>query len=390
MPDDTAGARIRNVRKRRGLTQRELARATGLSLSWIRKTEQADDTVGTPRVETLHRVAVALRVPTSALLSGKEAEDADEQTTGDWEEVRRALFGQVPEADEPATEDGVLGQVDTLKPAVAANRYAQARVLLPGLIRDAMSLNGDARSAQSRVLNLSAWLLTMTRQWDAAATAAQLAVDAADDRLDAGAAVNTACWSLLRQGKLDEARSLATRWADDIEPRFSRATAVELAIWGRLLLNVTNASVRDNRPGEAADALSLARAAADRIGREVTSDQSTTRTFGPASVRMIAAENAAITRQPQRVLAIAEGIPPDVLHPASASRRRHRLDVANAHVMLKRYAEAMSVLEQLRREAPEWLTQQRYARSILAAMIEQRRTVTPEMRALADAVLLPL
>jgi hypothetical protein len=36
--------------------------------------------------------------------------------------------------------------------------------------------------------------------------------------------------------------------------------------------------------------------------------------------------------------------------------------------------------------APEWLTQQRYARDILGSIAAGRRTLTTEMRELADAI----
>src|SRR6185312_13847918 len=140
--------------------------------------------------------------------------------------------------------------------------------------------------------------------------------------------------------KLSEARTLAMAEAEAMEPRFSRASTREIALWGRLLLAATNAAVRDNRRGEAEDLVSLARAAASRVGREICPDGSTTRTFGPLTVWMIAAENAAIERQPDEVItvagnipAIAGAFPPGILYPLSASACRHRLDVANAYVM---------------------------------------------------------
>ncbi|HLK73506.1 MAG TPA: helix-turn-helix transcriptional regulator [Streptosporangiaceae bacterium] len=387
----STGDRIRGIRKRRGLTQRDLARASGVALATIRNIEQ--DPGAAPRAETLHRLAVALKVRTTALMTTPATEDADERTAEDWADVRAALYGSGP-GPEPAERPnaaGVLAVLESVRPALAENRFSAVRAVLPALIRDASALNGtDACEARSKVLNLAGWLLTQTRQWEAAETACALAADAAGDRLDAAAAANTMCWSLLRQGRLAEARDMAAREADGIEPRFSRATARELALWGRLLLGVTNAAVRDNRPGEAADALGLARAAADRIGREITADGSTTRTFGPVTVAMIAAENAAIGRQPARVLAIAATVPGGIIHPLSASRLRHQLDVAHAHVMLRQYPEAIGTLQQLRREAPEWIVQQRYARHILADMTAQRRLLTAEMRELADAVGLPL
>lgn len=382
----TLGQRLTDVRKRRGWSQRELARTSGVSLSLIRKIEQGER--DNMRLETLRRLAMALKVPTSSFVRRPETEDADAHTAESWEDVRRALYGQLPQpdGDDEPSGNGILALLNAAKPQLAANQFSEIRVMLPGLIRDADALNGEGRPVRSRVLNLTAWLLTQTRQWDAAATAAQLAADAAADRLDAAASVNTACWSLLRQGMLGDARELAVRYADEIEPKFSKATVRELAIWGRLLLNLTNAAIRDNRPGEAEDAIRLARAAADRIGHEVTSDASTTRTFGPVTVAQIASENAAINGDPHQVLEIAAAIPPGILHPASASRCRHRLDVAHAYTLLRQYGDALDILRELHRDAPEWLIQQRYARDILGRIISRRRTLSSEMLELADAI----
>src|ERR1022692_3797803 len=340
------GDRVRDVRKRRGLSQSELAGLSGVSISLIRKLEQAERQDA--RLETLRKLAVALRVPTSGLTVGPETDHADPGTVDSWEPVRRALFSSVPAPDERPTSDGVLATMTALRPALAANRYSQIRVILPSLIRDADALDGRAHCVRSQVLNLTGWLLVQTRQWDSAEATLRLAIDSATDRLDAGAAASTMCWSLLRQGRLAEARGLAIRWADDIEPRFSRATTAELSLWGRFMLGVTNAAVRDARPGEAEDALGLARAAADRIGREVAADASTTRTFGPTTVAMISAENAAISGQPDKVLIMARGIAQDVLNPTAASRCRHRLDIASALAHLRRYPEAVAILQELR------------------------------------------
>lgn len=386
----TIGDRVRDVRKRRGLSQHELADLSGVSLSLIRKLEQAERQDA--RLETMRKLALALRVPTSTLIPTSDADDADADTVSSWDPVRRSLFGPSAEPDEAPTPDGVMDALAASRPFMAANQYTEIRAILPSMVRDANALNGEGRPVRSRVLNMTGWLLVQTRQWDAADTALHLSMDAADDRLDAAAAANTACWSLLRQGRLAEARDFATRWADDIEPRFSRATTAELSMWGRLMLGVSNAAVRDARPGEAEDALRLARAAADRIGREVTSDVTTTRTFGPVTVAMIRAENAAVTGHPDKVLTVARGITAagNVLPPASASRCRHRLDVASALTQLRQYPEAVAVLQGLRHDAPEWLIQQRYARDILSLIINRRRTLTPDMRELADFIHLAL
>ena len=58
--------------------------------------------------------------------------------------------------------------------------------------------------------------------------------------------------------------------------------------------------------------------------------------------------------------------------------------------MLRHDHEAVGVLQELRTERPEWLAHQRHAADILQMMIRRRRSLTTEMRELADAVSLPL
>ncbi|MEV4096428.1 helix-turn-helix domain-containing protein [Streptosporangium saharense] len=380
--------RLQTARKWRGLTQKELADRAGISVSLVGALEQ--DRVQNTRVQTVHQLAVALRASTTYLL-GQDREMPEEpfpvHDPALWEPVRRALAGQLSHPDEAPTVAGVQAAAERLRSLVATNQYGGLAAVLPGLLRDADALNGTGRTIRSRLLNATGWVLVQTRQFDLAELALQEAVDAAEDRLDAATAIDILAWLHLRQGQLDQARVLATRWADDIEPRFSRATTGELTQWGRLLLRVGAAAVRDNRPGEAEDALRLARAAAVRIGREVLSDSMTARMFGPVTVTMLTAEHAAIVGKPDRVLAIAERVPAEATpYERRAGRNRHRLDVADALVAMGRSAEAVTVLEELGQASPEWLVAQRYARDVVGRVVERMRTLTPEVRALATSV----
>ncbi|MFJ1461881.1 helix-turn-helix domain-containing protein [Nocardia sp. N2S4-5] len=380
------GERLRNVRKRRGLTQPELAAASGVSLSTIKKVEQGER--ANVRLETLRKLAVGLRVRTSDLQVRRDAEHADTETEDLWAQVRRALVGQdVAPADEPATNEGTQAAYEELRPLIDAHRYREISALLPALLRDAETLtDSEGRAIRSRLLSMTGWMLTQNRQFDTAAMTLDRAIDIAPERGMAVAAVNALIWTHIRQGNLRKARTLAIRWADDIEPRFSRATASQLALWGRLWLYVANIGVRDNNPGETEDALSLARAAADRIGHEVLYDPNPNRLFGPVTVAQITGECHIIAGKPDKTLSIAKSLPTNVLSPMAAGRLRHRLDVANAHVQLGQHGEAVAVLQQVRSVAPEWLPQQRYARDVLRRTITQRRTLTDDMRELADAI----
>jgi len=107
-------------------------------------------------------------------------------------------------------------------------------------------------------------------------------------------------------------------------------------------------------------------------------------------VAYIRAESCIIMGQPDKALAIAESLPADVPYPQLVSRLRHKLDIANAKAMLREYSEAIAIMQEVRERAPEWLVQQRYARDILGRIIDRRRTLTPEMRELADFVHLAL
>lgn len=56
---------------------------------------------------------------------------------------------------------------------------------------------------------------------------------------------------------------------------------------------------------------------------------------------------------------------------------------------MKQHGEAVNVLREIQRETPEWLVNQRYAGDVLSKAINKRRTLTPEMRDLADFMGLP-
>ncbi|WP_433379096.1 helix-turn-helix domain-containing protein [Streptosporangium sp. CA-115845] len=381
-------ARVFSVRKRRGLSQKQLAHLSGVSESWVSKLEQR--VPRDVRLSTVRKLAAALQVSTTYLMGGRgDTEHEVEPDRTLWAPTYQALIGLAGQPAEEPTIDSVRGGMEALKEPLASNRYSELAAMLPLLLRDVETLDGDGRALRSQLLNTTGWVLTQTRQFAMAEPTLDRAIDIAEDRLDAAAAVNTRVWLHLRQGQLDQARTLATKWADDMEPRFSKATTAELTMWGRLLISVSNAAVRDNRPGEAEDAIKLARAAAVRIGYEALSDTSTTRTFGPVTVGMIAAENAAVMDQPDRVLKIAERISTQPRYATSVSRLRHQLDVAHALTVTRRHAESLAVLQRLAGVAPEWLAAQRYGRDILSHMFTAKRKLTQEMRDLADAVGLP-
>lgn len=157
------------------------------------------------------------------------------------------------------------------------------------------------------------------------------------------------------------------------------------------MIRASMAAVRDNRPGEAAGMLKLARMAAVGAGTDFVLPFSPWHVFGPVTVSVSAAESAMIQEAPHGVLSIARRLsgtrPPVPLRRFAPS---FRLDVAHAHTLLRHDDQAVAVLRQLRDTRPQWFPRQRYAADILAKIIGHRRTLNTEIRQLADAVHLPL
>jgi transcriptional regulator with XRE-family HTH domain len=395
----TIGRGIQSVRKRRGLSQAELARLSGVSVSLIRQLEQEQR--NETRLETLRRLAVALRVPTADLAPAVSADDASEDDLQRWEPVRRALEGRrqagAVTEDAPPMLGGVESAFQSAKPLFREGRFSELIPVLAALLTDADTLvdaapdgSADARRLRSRVRQMAAWMAILTWQFDTADLAIWLSLDDAPDVRAAVPIMDADCWRHIRQGDLSKARKVAIKWADDIEPhKFSKASRDDLAAWGLMLLRVSTAAIRDNRPGEADDALTFARMAAMGIRRvEHNSDDGLLHAFGPMTVAMLTAENAMVAERPDLTLSIAASLPGHG-YPLPWVWNRHRLDVAHAHVALKQYAEALAVLEEVRRELPEWIVKQRYARDILGKIIEKRRTLSAEMLEMADFISLP-
>ncbi|KOV69692.1 helix-turn-helix domain-containing protein [Streptomyces sp. MMG1121] len=388
------GKRLQDVRKRRGMTQRQLASESSVSLSLIRKLEQGErsDT----RLETARRLAQALRVPTTNLIADHEDDPETPPGADDrWEAVRRALVAPVRAngSTEEPTVGGVRDALESALPLFSGDRFAELSVILPPLLRDAdlIAESGpEGRAVRVRLSQLTGWLLTQTRQFEAADIALSRSLEESSDRLQAAATVSTQCWLLLRRGRLSEARELATRWADEVEPRISRATPAELSAWGWLLLRASAAAIRDNRSGEAEDALRYANSAAVAMGREFAPRDDFLQAFGPVTVALKRAENAMIVDKPDLVLKLSKRIPTSGMRPTSNNRNRHLLDVAEAHARSRDYAKTVEVLQGIRADAPQWLPNQRYARDIFGRVIARRRTLTQEMRDLADAIGVPV
>lgn len=95
--DEPVGVRIKRFRKERGLSATELARAAGVSKSYLSTLENGDGTQRRPSAKTLFALASAMGVAMSDLLGRPVTQQPDRERPDSLLEFARAR--DLPEAD---------------------------------------------------------------------------------------------------------------------------------------------------------------------------------------------------------------------------------------------------------------------------------------------------
>lgn len=104
----TVGQRIRQIRKERNLTQRELAERVGINFTYLSRVENDRlDDEQTPREETLQRIAKALRAdPDELLLLARRIPDAYRERIL----AKPGIFRRILNLSDTALEELLQGQ----------------------------------------------------------------------------------------------------------------------------------------------------------------------------------------------------------------------------------------------------------------------------------------
>ncbi|HEV7897418.1 MAG TPA: helix-turn-helix transcriptional regulator, partial [Planosporangium sp.] len=277
------GDNLARMRRRRGLTQEQLAERAEVSVSVIRKLERGDrDSASLP---TLRKLAAALDVTTVDLFqpTPRFAGPVDRDDRDDLYSIRRALqparslagaaVVTLADDDEPPTADAVRQSVREVNGMFRDSDYAGAVAALPTAISHARRAGAELTGTDAdavweqlaQAYQTAAMVLIQLRHDDLAYHALGLAMEAgrrADDNALLGAVVCSENWLLTRQARFDDAEQAALASADAIEPSFTKSPLAHVGTWGWLNLGAAAAAARNNRPDVAADALRRARAAA--------------------------------------------------------------------------------------------------------------------------------
>jgi transcriptional regulator with XRE-family HTH domain len=383
-PDMSAGDRLKVARRAAGLTQEQLADRAGVNIDTIRKLEQ--NRRQSMRVTTANALASVVGVETTALLLGTPTREAREDPQ--LQLIRRALvpaYHFAPATD--AAEEDTAPALGALRHSVEdawtlyhAGEFDSLGHLLPGLITEARvsareHTNGsaaDAHAALAKVLQLGAHTMVQNQMDDLGLLGLDRALDAAQrsgDPLLPAMISNSVAWVFLRTGRLDDSERVAIVTADDIEPTFRKSPPHHVAVYGGLLLSAITAAARHQRFDTARDLLSVAHAAAHRVGEDST-DRWTT-VFGPTSVAMQAVSVEAAAGEWTRVLDLARNVPLSGKTPISW-KVRFLLDVAHAQTETYRDSDAVETLRTVRRLAPGWMQRHGLATAVVRELLARK------------------
>jgi transcriptional regulator with XRE-family HTH domain len=356
--------RIKRARKRRQLTQEQLAERAEVSVDLVRKLEQ--EVRHTASMSSLTRLAHALDVDVPQLLGQASTIKpmVDEEAVGILairDELTSLSYfpGLADEEvfnDEPPTVEGLRLGVAQAESIRQHGSFAQLGVMRPGLMVEARAavreLSGDDQVAAygllSEVLQIASTVLAALGKPDIGYIGlirAQEAAQRSGNELLQAMNVAALSWVLFKQGRLGDAETAAVRAAEQLELDFVRGSAESLAVWGILMLRAGSAAVRNKKVERADEHLSLARAAAARVG---TDHNIYATPFGLTDTSMAAVNAAVESERFDYALELVKTVPANGWV-SPIYRARHLLDVAIAHSELDQDEAATQQLTPLTR-----------------------------------------
>ncbi|WP_282695506.1 helix-turn-helix transcriptional regulator [Streptomyces sp. CC208A] len=292
------GLRIREVRKIRQMTVRQLAGKIRVSVSTLEKYESGDRN---PPPGVVAQIARALRVGPDRLTGQPYWNGAEtaEQVQAVIPELRRVLLTYDNPDDllvEPRPLPVLAAEMDHIAQMRQDGQYVPMGPLLPGLLAE---LTHVALTARGRDQEQAYWWLARGYRatnslahklgyHDLSLTAIERvrwAAQRSGDNLMMVTAAYLKAGAMVRMGTYASARRVLEALVDEVErlaPEASMSDA-QIAIQGAVLLKLAILEARDGHPDRATDRLAEARAAAGMLRADTTHYEMS---FGPTNVRI--------------------------------------------------------------------------------------------------------
>ncbi|MEU9891357.1 helix-turn-helix transcriptional regulator [Sphaerisporangium sp. NPDC051011] len=389
------GRRIAQERKRRGLSQPELARLIDRSVAWVSQVERGVRKVD--RMSVLEKLAEALDVPLSELAAEAPVVAAAAEEIPGTAGLRLVLSGahslraMLHAAPVPPTEQ-IKSRVDHAWELTHASRYLELTDLLQGLVP---ALENAVRSAEEEQRAELFTLLAVTYQACSAALAklaepeaawiaadrAIVAAERAGDPLLMAAGAYRLGFVFLKARHFDQVEETARTAAEALWFLAEEGKPEAMSLWGGLTLQRAVAASRLNEADTAYGHLARAREIAERLG-EGRNDYNTE--FGPANVALYEVTVAVELGDAGHALRVGAAVDTS---PLSRERRaRLHVDLARAHAQRRQVDEAVAALLEAESIAPEQIRNHRIAHQLVSDLLTMQDPPSSDLRELADRV----
>jgi transcriptional regulator with XRE-family HTH domain len=386
------GRKIAAERRRRGLSQPELARLLGRSVAWVSQVERGVRKID--RMSVLETVATALKVPLSELAAEAPVVAAVTEEPPGAVGLRLVLSGAYAlramlDGRRPAALATLRTKSRKAWDLTHAGQYTDLAELLRGLVPD---LETAARALpeiqRAEVFELMAATyqacsaaLAKLGEPEAAWIAADRAMAAAEragNPLLVAAGAFRLVFVFIAARHYDQAEEAARTAAEALQSRADSGELQAMSLWGGLTLQRAVIASRVNDPDAAYAHLERAGQVAGRLGEGRNDFNSE---FGPANVSLYEIAVAVELGDAGRALRAAATVDPSGL---SAERRaRMLIDVARAHAQRRQVSEAVAALQEAERITPEQFRGHEIVRQLLSDLLTMQQPPSSELRDLA-------
>jgi transcriptional regulator with XRE-family HTH domain len=386
------GRKIAAERRRRGLSQPELAQMIGRSVAWVSQVERGVRRVD--RMSVLEAVAAALDMPLAELAAEAPVVAAVTEEPPGAGGLRLVLSGAyalcaILDGRRPPALSTLRTKSRRAWDLTHAGRYTDLTDLLRGLVPDletaARAVPEDQRAKVFELMAATyqacsaalAKLGEPEAAWIAADRAMAAAERAGNPMLVAAGAFRLV-FVFLAARHYDQADETARTAADALWQTADGGDPQAMSLWGALTLQRAVTAARLNDSDAAYGHLERASLIAGRLG-EGRNDYNTE--FGPANVALYEIAVAVELGDAGRALRAATTVDTSSL---SAERRaRMLIDVARAHAQRRHVAEAVAALHQAEDITPEQVRGHDLVRQLVSDLLTMQDPPSSELRDLA-------
>lgn len=390
--DRTLGRTVAQARKRRGLSQRELARLVDRSETWVSQVERGVRRID--RMSVLEHLAEVLGVPLAELAPDRPVVAASTDRPTPAVDLTLALSSSTALAAvlgerASANVDELSASTEEAWSLVHAAEYERVGDmmvrLLPELEFAARRADGDAQeavySALARAYHACASVLSKLGEPAGAWVSADRAISAAERSGDVLLMAEGAFrLALVFQSARQYAQVIQTA-STAVEALAERVEAGELAalsLSGALRLQLAITAARQNNAADAYAQLD----AAERLARTLGTDRNDYGTeFGPTNLTLHKVTVAVELGDAGTALRIAEDFDPSGLSPER--RSRYLVELARAHAQRRDARAAVAAIESAHGIAPEQVQGHPVVRALINDLLRTDQANLPELQDLA-------